>query len=78
MSISAVFEFINNKIMILLFFKHCITIFVSLLKQIHDINFLLKSKHFLNIIIICFFEFNQNVFIFKKSIKIFYALFEFF
>jgi len=54
------------------FFRYCITIFISLLKQIHDVDFLLKMKHFMNASIVCFFsEFDQNVFAFKKFVRIF-------
>ena len=54
------------------FFKHCITIFVSLLKQIHDVDLLLKIKHFMNAsIVYSFSEFDQNILAFKKSVRIF-------
>ena len=57
-------------------FRHCIAVFISSLKQIYDVSLLLKMKHFLNVMIICFFsEFDQNVFISEKSAEAFFLWF---
>ena len=54
------------------FFKHCIAIFVLLLKQIHDVDFLLKMKHFVNVLTVCFLsEFNQNILVSERSVRVF-------
>ena len=47
-------------------FRHCIAIFVLSLKQIHDINFLLRMKHFLNVLIVySLSEFDQKMMMMK-------------
>ena len=58
------------------FFRHYIAVFVSSLKQIHDVSLLLKMKHFLNATTVCFLsEFDQNALAFKKSVRIFFLWF---
>ena len=48
-------------------FRHCIAVFILSLKQIHDVSFLLKMKHFLNVIIICFFWNLIRMFLFSNN-----------
>ncbi len=78
--ISIIFKFIKSRIMIFSLFQTLYYNIHIIIKKIHNISFLLKLKHFLNALIICFFsDFNQNAFIFNKLIKVFfYNLFEFF
>ena len=53
-------------------FRHCITIFISSLKQIHDTSLLLRMKYFVNASVVCSLsEFNQSVLVFKRSVQIF-------
>ena len=52
-------------------FRHCITIFVLSLKQIHDVDLLLRMKHFMNALTVCSLsEFSQNVLAFKRSVEV--------